>query len=120
MTVVNPFDFFVEPYANSFPFEYGKGLKPELAPYLETIEPGPLFKAWLDSIPREAESTVNFLVELNASLQKKIRYIIRMETGVQSPEETLSSSAGSCRDSAWLLITRCVTQVSPGASSPAT
>jgi uncharacterized protein (DUF2126 family)/transglutaminase-like putative cysteine protease len=104
MTVVNPFDFFVEPYANSFPFEYGKGLKTELAPYLETIEPGPLFKAWLDSIPREAESTVNFLVELNASLQKKIRYIIRMEPGVQAPEETLASEAGSCRDSAWLLI----------------
>ena len=104
MTVVNPFDFFVEPYANSFPFDYSKDLKTELAPYLATIEPGPLFKAWLDSIPREADSTVNFLVDLNASLQKKIRYIIRMETGVQTPEETLSSSAGSCRDSAWLLI----------------
>jgi uncharacterized protein (DUF2126 family)/transglutaminase-like putative cysteine protease len=104
MTVVNPFDFFVEPHATSFPFEYGKDLKTELAPYLETIEPGPLFKAWLESIPREADSTVNFLVELNASLQKKIRYIIRMEPGVQAPEETLSSCAGSCRDSAWLLI----------------
>jgi uncharacterized protein (DUF2126 family)/transglutaminase-like putative cysteine protease len=104
MTVVNPFDFFVEPYANSFPFAYNKDLKTELAPYLETIEPGPLFKAWFSSIPREAESTVDFLVELNASLQKKIRYIIRMEPGVQTPEETLASGAGSCRDSAWLLI----------------
>jgi uncharacterized protein (DUF2126 family)/transglutaminase-like putative cysteine protease len=104
MTVVNPFDFFVEPYANSFPFDYTKDLKTELAPYLETIEPGPLFKAHIDSIPREADSTVNFLVELNANLQKKIRYIIRMEPGVQTPEETLSSGAGSCRDSAWLLI----------------
>src|SRR6202008_4744260 len=104
MTVVNPFDFFVEPYANSFPFDYSKDLKTELAPYLETIEPGPLLKAWLDSIPHEADSTVHFLVGLNASLQKKIRYIIRMEPGVQTPEETLASGAGSCRDSAWLLI----------------
>jgi uncharacterized protein (DUF2126 family)/transglutaminase-like putative cysteine protease len=104
MTVVNPFDFFVEPYANSFPFDYSKDLKTELAPYLETIEPGPLFKTWLASVPREAESTVNFLVELNAQLQKKIRYVIRMEPGVQTPEETLASGAGSCRDSAWLLI----------------
>ncbi|HYZ42751.1 MAG TPA: transglutaminase family protein, partial [Stellaceae bacterium] len=104
MTVVNPFDFFVEPYANSFPFQYPDGLKAELAPYLEAMEPGPLLAGLLRDIPREADSTVNFLVDLNAKLQKKIRYIIRMEPGVQTPEQTLTSCAGSCRDSAWLLI----------------
>lgn len=104
MTVVNPFDFFVEPYADSFPFDYPKDLKTELAPYLETIKPDRLFAKYLDTIPHEAPNTVNFLVELNRELQKKIRYIIRMEPGVQTPEETLASGAGSCRDSAWLLI----------------
>ncbi|QIO35266.1 DUF2126 domain-containing protein [Bradyrhizobium sp. 1(2017)] len=104
MTVVNPFDFFVEPYADSFPFEYPKDLKTELAPYLETIKPDRLFAQYLDTIPQEAPNTVNFLVELNRELQQKIRYIIRMEPGVQTPEETLASGAGSCRDSAWLLI----------------
>ncbi|MGY8665203.1 transglutaminase family protein [Bradyrhizobium sp. UFLA05-109] len=104
MTVVNPFDFFVEPYADSFPFQYPKDLKTELAPYLETITPGPLFAEYLATIPREASNTVNFLVDLNRELQKRVRYIIRMEPGVQIPEETLSSGAGSCRDSAWLLI----------------
>jgi uncharacterized protein (DUF2126 family)/transglutaminase-like putative cysteine protease len=104
MTVVNPFDFFVEPYAFSFPFRYPDDLKTGLAPYLETIEPGPLLASYLKNIPREADLTVNFLVELNANLQKKIRYIIRMEPGVQALEQTLSSGAGSCRDSAWLLI----------------
>ncbi len=104
MTVVNPFDFFVEPYAFAFPFQYTDSLKTELAPYLETFEPGPLFAAYVKEIPREADSTVNFLVDINAKLQKKIRYIIRMEPGVQAPEETLASGAGSCRDSAWLLI----------------
>ena len=104
MIVVNPFDFFVEPYAFSFPFQYSNGLKTELAPYLETIKPGPLFAAYLKEIPREADSTVNFLVDLNAKLQKNIRYIIRMEPGIQTPEETLAAGAGSCRDSAWLLI----------------
>ncbi|MGY4625996.1 transglutaminase family protein [Bradyrhizobium sp. USDA 4486] len=104
MTVVNPFDFFVEPYADSFPFEYPKDLKTELAPYLETIKPDRLFAKYLDTIPHEAPNTVNFLVELNRGLQRKIRYIIRMEPGVQTPEETLASGAGSCRDSAWLLI----------------
>ncbi len=104
MTVINPFDFFVEPYADSFPFEYTADLRTELAPYLATSEPGPQFAAYLAGLKREATSTVNFLVELNAELQKKIRYIIRMEAGVQTPEETLASNAGSCRDSAWLLI----------------
>jgi uncharacterized protein (DUF2126 family) len=104
MTVVNPFDFFVEPYANSFPFQYPDGLKAELAPYLEGPPPGPLLESYLKDIPREADSTINFLVELNANLQKKIRYIIRMEPGVQAPEQTLATCAGSCRDSAWLLI----------------
>lgn len=104
MTVVNPFDFFVEPYADSFPFEYPKDLKTELAPYLETVKPDRLFAQYLDSIPTEAPNTVNFLVDLNRELQKKICYIIRMEPGVQTPEETLASCAGSCRDSAWLLI----------------
>ncbi|MGY8705833.1 transglutaminase family protein [Bradyrhizobium sp. 18BD] len=104
MTVVNPFDFFVEPYADSFPFEYPKDLKTELAPYLETIKPDRLFAKYLDTIPHDAPNTVNFLVDLNRELQKKIRYIIRMEPGVQTPEETLTSCAGSCRDSAWLLI----------------
>jgi uncharacterized protein (DUF2126 family)/transglutaminase-like putative cysteine protease len=104
MTVVNPFDFFVEPYVSSFPFQYTDTLKAELAPYLEAAEPGPLLASYLKEVPRQADSTVNFLVELNAVLQKKIRYIIRMEPGVQAPEQTLSASAGSCRDSAWLLI----------------
>src|SRR6202000_460468 len=94
MTVVNPFDFFVEPYADSFPFDYPRDLKTELAPYLATIEPDPLFAHDLASIPREAPTTVNSLVDLNRELQKKIRYIIRMEAGVQPPEETLSSGAG--------------------------
>jgi len=71
MTVINPFDFFVEPYADTFPFAYPDGLKAELAPYLETIEPGPLFAEYLKSIPREADNTVDYLVELNAQLQKR-------------------------------------------------
>ena len=104
MTVVNPFDFFVEAYATRFPFQYTDDLKTELAPYLATSGQGPLFDEYLKQIPREADSTVNFLVDLNAQLQKRISYVIRMETGIQTPEDTLAAGSGSCRDSAWLLI----------------
>ena len=75
-----------------------------MRPISRPSEQGPLFAAYLKDIPREADSTVNFLVDLNAQLQKKVRYVIRMEPGIQTPEETLASGAGSCRDSAWLLI----------------
>jgi uncharacterized protein (DUF2126 family)/transglutaminase-like putative cysteine protease len=104
MTVINPFDFFVEPYAEKFPFAYPDDLKSELAPYLVTEPAGPLLAAYLEKIPLIAPSTVNFLVDLNAKLREQVRYIIRMEPGIQTPEETLGSGAGSCRDSAWLLI----------------
>ncbi len=104
MAVVNPFDFFVEPYADKFPFVYPPDLAAELAPYLKTEPSTPLFAEYLATIPREAPNTVNFLVELNARLREKINYIIRMEPGVWTPEETLKANSGSCRDSAWLLI----------------
>ncbi|MDB5502451.1 MAG: transglutaminase-like [Tardiphaga sp.] len=104
MTVINPFDFFVEPYAETFPFAYPDDLKTELAPYMATEETGPLFQAYLAEIAKQAPSTVNFLVDLNARLRTQVNYIIRMEPGIQTPEQTLANRSGSCRDSAWLLI----------------
>ncbi len=104
MAVINPFDFFVEASAESFPFHYPDDLREELAPYLVTEPAGPLLSGLLASIPREATSTVNFVVDLNTRLQQMIRYGIRMEPGVQTPEETLSLKSGSCRDSGWLMV----------------
>ena len=104
MAVVNPFDFFVEPYAETFPFLYPPDIADELAPYLKTEPVTPSLAQYLASIPREPTNTVNFLVDLNAKLRDRVSYVIRMEPGIQTPEETLQSGAGSCRDSAWLLI----------------
>ncbi|NHN37006.1 transglutaminase family protein [Pseudomaricurvus alcaniphilus] len=103
MTVINPFDFFLEDYAQKFPFKYPKQLRKELGPYLEKIPQGPLFKKLLKSISLEERSTNDFLVEVNQQLQQMIKYLIRLEPGVQTPEETLALGKGSCRDSAWLM-----------------
>ncbi|HEY9359953.1 MAG TPA: transglutaminase family protein, partial [Xanthobacteraceae bacterium] len=104
MAVINPFDFFVEPFAETFPLAYPAEFAEELAPYLDAEPAGPRFAAFLASIPRERQTTVDVLVGLNQRLQREIRYLTRMESGVQTPEQTLAASAGSCRDSAWLQV----------------
>ncbi|MCW5660681.1 MAG: transglutaminase family protein [Burkholderiaceae bacterium] len=104
MSVYNPFDFFLEPGAETFPFVYDNGLKQELAPYLQADAATPRLRALLDSIPRSEQRTIDFLVALNQRLQKDIRYLIRMEPGVQPPEQTLQLASGSCRDTGWLLV----------------
>ena len=104
MAVLNPFDFFLTPYAESIPFEYEATEVSELAPYLLRSEATPLFAEYLARIPRSKTRTIDFLVNLNQRVAHDIRYLIRMEPGVQTPERTLSRAAGSCRDSGWLLV----------------
>jgi len=102
MVVINPFDFFLE--EEHFPFSYDDSLKKDLAPYLEKDECGELFEELLESIPLKKMRTIDWLVNINQTLEKKIDYAIRMEPGVQTPEETLKKGVGSCRDSGWLLV----------------
>ena len=104
MSVINPFDFFVDPAATNFPFAYPAEFDEELAPYLSRETPGPLLAEYLKSISREPQNIVDFLVALNQRLQRDIRYLVRMDSGVQAPEETLKLASGSCRDTAWLLV----------------
>jgi uncharacterized protein (DUF2126 family)/transglutaminase-like putative cysteine protease len=107
LTVINPFDFFVEPYAETFPFAYAPTLAKELIPFLETAPLGPRLTAWLADFRktiRPDESPVLLLVRLNQLLQRQIRYLVRMQPGVQTPEETLCNASGSCRDTGWLLV----------------
>ena len=107
MTVINPFDFFIESEAEKFPFSYAPVLARDLMPYLATEEQGPLLKAWLEGFRRALRSgiaTIDFLVEINRCLQQDIAYLVRMEPGVQSCEQTLGKRSGSCRDSGWLLV----------------
>lgn len=104
MTVINPFDFFLEPGAEKFPFTYEKSLAHELLPFLEKEPAGERLQAFVASLDLTAVHTMDFLVGLNRRLKDEVSYVIRMEPGVQSPDETLSLASGSCRDSAWLLV----------------
>ncbi|TDB61854.1 transglutaminase family protein [Arundinibacter roseus] len=105
MKVINPFDFFVEEYAEEYPFSYDAQLQKELVPYLEKEETGPKLAHWLAKHGGVNKLRItDFLVRLNQQLNADISYNIRMEPGVQTCEDTLTTLSGSCRDSAWLLV----------------
>ena len=104
ISVINPFDFFVEPYAEEFPFAYADDLRGDLAAYLTPEPIGPNVSAFIAALPKDKQRTIPFLVALNAQLQSKVRYVIRMEAGIQAPDDTLALASGSCRNSAWLLV----------------
>ena len=120
MAVYNPFDFFLEPSAEKFPFEYDHILDHELEPFRLKCELTPRFLAYLadvrteilgkayqwragSAVPDPRPRTIDFLVAVNQKIWQDISYLIRLEPGVQTPEESLSKRSGSCRDSAWLL-----------------
>ncbi|MFK3780202.1 DUF2126 domain-containing protein [Agrobacterium sp. NPDC089420] len=105
MTVYNPFDFFVEEEATKWPFDYPRDLRDDLSIYMQPEPTGPLLAAFMATVDRTpGQPTVDMVVGLNARLQQEIGYVIRMEPGVQAPEETLASGKGSCRDTSWLLV----------------
>ncbi|MFT5025713.1 MAG: hypothetical protein ACI9CV_000463 [Ilumatobacter sp.] len=107
LTVINPFDFFVEESAKAFPFAYEPQLAKDLEPYLQPDGPaGSELTKWLSGVrtPDSGTAIADFLVEVNRRLYNDIAYSIRMEPGVQTPEDTLTRGIGSCRDTGWLLV----------------
>ncbi|WP_158742599.1 DUF2126 domain-containing protein [Acidisphaera sp. L21] len=104
MATINPFDFFLETDAETVPFTYEPVLKTELAAFLRIEPPGPLLAGLLETLRPAGERTIDFLVRVNQAVRDRIGYIVRMEPGVWSPEQTLGEAQGSCRDSAWVLV----------------
>jgi transglutaminase-like putative cysteine protease len=108
MTIINPFDFFVETYAEKFPFAYSTQLATELSPFLEPEPPGALLTAWLAQFKadhgRAEHPVTDLLVALNQRVHQTVDYIVRLEAGIQTCEQTLTLHRGSCRDSGWLLV----------------
>ena len=104
MVSINPFDFFVEDSAMQCPFEYAAEVAADLVPYRVISDNGPRLRAWLEEVSLDPMPTNDFLVALNQRLERDIDYVVRLEPGVQTCEETLTLGRGSCRDSAWLLV----------------
>jgi uncharacterized protein (DUF2126 family)/transglutaminase-like putative cysteine protease len=123
MTVINPFEFFIDDDAKHYPFAYEIGLQRDLSPYLAALTGLPLLDGWMEALqasvpgmsqmplsaqtpqsPDSGLAVIDFLVQLNSRLCTDIAYSIRMEPGVQTPDETLQARLGSCRDTAWLLV----------------
>jgi uncharacterized protein (DUF2126 family)/transglutaminase-like putative cysteine protease len=103
LAAINPFDFFVEESATNWPFAYEAALAAELRPYLETL-PAPLLETYVANLACDERTTIALLCDLNRRLSREIAYHLRMEPGVQAPDDTLLSQSGSCRDTAWLLV----------------
>ena len=104
MTVYNPFDFFIEDLAEEWPFDYPEALREDLSIYRQPEPAGPHLQGFLDAIPRTPQRTIDFIVDINRRVANSVEYVIRMEPGVQTPEQTFISGKGSCRDSTWLLV----------------
>ncbi|HSF92588.1 MAG TPA: transglutaminase family protein, partial [Paracoccaceae bacterium] len=104
MVAINPFDFFLEETAESVPFEYSRALRKDLSPYLKRIARGDIFRKFADAAPKQTGRTNDWLVAVNSWLANQIAYTIRMEPGVQTPNQTITKALGSCRDSAWLMV----------------
>lgn len=104
LSVINPFDFFLEESVRDYPFKYSARLKKELQAYLEVTEDGALLRSLLKEIDMEKQPTIDFLVQVNQLVNRRLNYNIRLSPGVQTPEETLEKGIGSCRDFSWLMV----------------
>ena len=107
MTAINPFDFFVEEYAENLPLPV-RGLAGARAGALQRRRGRPTRGSARSSrrctastrAPDAATSTSSSTS--TATSHSALRYDMRMEPGVFEPEETLVRGHGSCRDFAWL------------------
>ena len=104
LSSVNPFDFFLEPGFEDYPFQYSPELAKDLEPYRSVEEAGPLLQTFLANLGNEKRGTIDFLVNLNRRVRNEVSYVTRLDPGVQTCEQTLERRSGSCRDSAWLLV----------------
>ncbi len=96
----------IETYARTYPFRYSDedfpNLERALAHHYPSIKVAQWALQFLD--PSETTGTMKILTAMNNGIRQQLKYTVRTEKGVQTPEETLLSKRGSCRDFAVLMM----------------
>lgn len=98
----------IAPHARRWPFDYSSEERRDLGALLERHYPDPdgrLFE-WSRPFlaPDVRPDTRELLMSIAAAIKSGFRYETRAEQGTQSPDETLRSGGGTCRDFALLMM----------------
>ena len=80
----NPFDFFLEPGVEEYPFDYAPDLAKDLEPYRAVSRLALGCRLFSARFPRDKRGTIGFLVDLNRSVRDEIGYVTRLDPGVQT------------------------------------
>lgn len=99
----------LEEYARSYPFRYADEDFPNLVRALAHHYNATRVSEWaLQFLASAATSdTMKILRAMTLGIRENFKYTQRSEKGVQTPEETLKSGKGSCRDYAVLMMEAC-------------
>jgi transglutaminase-like putative cysteine protease len=108
-------DYALEFAARTFPFDYPRDERPDLAQALHRPDPSLEVDRWAARFlparvlapapPRTGTiGTMDLLRAMALGIRQELRYMRRVERGVQTPVETLRHGSGTCRDFAWLMI----------------
>lgn len=107
----NPLDFVIEDYAVNHPFNYSLQEEVDLQPFLLPVYPDneSIIRNWLRQagLGETPKQTYTLLDTLNRLIAGRFVYVVREESGVQTPAQTLGWGNGSCRDFAVLFLETC-------------
>jgi transglutaminase-like putative cysteine protease len=96
----------LEEYASTYPFLYLDEDLPNLARGLAPRYPSENVRRWVSQFLDSSGTTgtMNLLRSIALGIKKQFEYTRRSQKGVQSPDETIQSRRGSCRDFAVLMM----------------
>lgn len=99
--------FSIAPSAHDFPFAYSTEEVADLGAMREPQYPDAAdsVRDWVESFRGpEPIDTLTLLKAINAGILAEFAYVARDEEGTQSPDQTIHSASGSCRDFATLFL----------------